>query len=101
MLAARHRQVAFRRVSYLCSDGDLQPHQAWRLIPFIWISIEQDGDPERKVSVPEGYDYELYNRNDIERILGDKASCASPICLLLLVAQSQCGVCFVYHLQRE
>ena len=39
---------------------------------------EQDGDPERKVSVPEGYDYELYNRNDIERILGDKASCAPP-----------------------
>jgi len=27
--------------------------------------------------VPEGFDYELYNRNDIERILGDKAWCIS------------------------
>jgi hypothetical protein len=33
----------------------------------------QDGDPTRKITVPEGFDYELYNRNDIERILGDKA----------------------------
>lgn len=24
-----------------------------------------------------GFDYELYNRNDIERILGDKAWCIS------------------------
>ena len=37
--------------------------------------IVQDGDPSRKVDVPEGFDYELYNRNDIERILGDKAWC--------------------------
>jgi len=33
----------------------------------------QDGDPARKVGIPDGFDYELYNRNDIERILGDKA----------------------------
>jgi reversibly glycosylated polypeptide/UDP-arabinopyranose mutase len=33
--------------------------------------------PSRKISVPEGYDYELYNRNDINRILGPKASCIS------------------------
>lgn len=26
---------------------------------------------------PAGFDYELYNRNDIERILGDKAWCIS------------------------
>ena len=26
---------------------------------------------------PPGFDYELYNRNDIERILGDKAWCIS------------------------
>ena len=29
------------------------------------------------VEIPEGFDYELYNRNDIERILGDKAWCIS------------------------
>lgn len=52
--------------------------EQWRfaLQPY-HIIVVQDGDPERKVSVPEGYDYELYNRNDIERILGDKASCIS------------------------
>ena len=27
--------------------------------------------------MPAGYDYELYNRNDIERMLGDKAWCIS------------------------
>lgn len=27
--------------------------------------------------VPAGFSYELYNRNDIERILGDKAWCIS------------------------
>ena len=30
------------------------------------------GDPSRKVEIPAGFDYELYNRNDIVRILGDK-----------------------------
>jgi len=29
------------------------------------------------IKVPSGYDYELYNRNDINRILGPKASCIS------------------------
>ena len=29
------------------------------------------------IKVPEGFDYELYNRNDINRILGPKASCIS------------------------
>lgn len=37
------------------------------------LIIIQDGDPARKITVPEGFDYELYTRNDIERILGDKA----------------------------
>ena len=30
-----------------------------------------------QVGVPAGFDYELYTRTDIERILGDKASCIS------------------------
>lgn len=53
--------------------------EQWR--PFFQpyhLIIIQDGDPSRpKPFVPAGYDYELYNRNDIERMLGDKAWCIS------------------------
>ncbi|KAF2613628.1 hypothetical protein F2Q70_00007478 [Brassica cretica] len=52
--------------------------EMWR--PFLQpyhLIIVQDGDPTKKIHVPEGYDYELYNRNDINRILGPKASCIS------------------------
>ena len=41
------------------------------------IIIVQDGDPLKQVSVPEGFDYDLYNRKDVERILGDKSWCIS------------------------
>ncbi len=52
--------------------------EQWRpyLSPYHLI-IVQDGDPTKVIKVPEGYDYELYNRNDINRILGPKASCIS------------------------
>lgn len=52
--------------------------EMWR--PFIepyHLIIIQDGDPNITINVPEGFDYELYNRNDINRILGPKASCIS------------------------
>lgn len=52
--------------------------EQWR--PFFekyHLIVVQDGDHTRKVQVPEGFDYELYNRKDIERILGDKAWCIS------------------------
>jgi hypothetical protein len=52
--------------------------QMWR--PFFepyHLIIVQDGDPSKTIKVPEGFDYELYNRNDINRILGPKASCIS------------------------
>ncbi|KAH6802170.1 reversibly glycosylated polypeptide 3 [Perilla frutescens var. frutescens] len=52
--------------------------EMWR--PFFeqyHLIIVQDGDPSKKINVPEGFDYELYNRNDINRILGPKASCIS------------------------
>lgn len=39
--------------------------------------IVQDGDPSKTIHVPDGFDYELYNRNDINRILGPKANCIS------------------------
>ncbi|GLJ17433.1 hypothetical protein SUGI_0303380 [Cryptomeria japonica] len=48
--------------------------------PFFYqyhLIIVQDGDPTKFISVPEGFNYELYNRNDINRILGPKASCIS------------------------
>ncbi|KAF8059966.1 hypothetical protein N665_1223s0024 [Sinapis alba] len=41
------------------------------------LIIVQDGDPSRTINIPEGFDYELYNRNDINRILGPKSSCIS------------------------
>ena len=35
----------------------------------------QDGDPSKpKVTVPEGYSYEIYNRDDIERIMARGAA---------------------------
>ncbi|XP_048429495.1 UDP-arabinopyranose mutase 3-like [Pyrus x bretschneideri] len=52
--------------------------EMWR--PFFQqyhLIIVQDGDPSKVIKVPEGFDYELYNRNDINRILGPKASCIS------------------------
>eukprot|EP01025_Chloroclados_australasicus_P043139 TRINITY_DN4598_c0_g1_i1.p1 TRINITY_DN4598_c0_g1~~TRINITY_DN4598_c0_g1_i1.p1 ORF type:complete len:391 (-),score=36.74 TRINITY_DN4598_c0_g1_i1:361-1416(-) len=52
--------------------------EMWRPFfqPFHLI-IVQDGDPTKKITVPAGFDYELYNRKDIERILGEKARCIS------------------------
>jgi reversibly glycosylated polypeptide / UDP-arabinopyranose mutase len=55
--------------------------------------VIQDGDPNRVVEVPEGFDYELYNRTDIERILGDKAWCIS-------FKDSACR-CFGYMISKK
>ena len=52
--------------------------EMWR--PFFQpyhLIIVQDGDPTKTIKVPEGFDYELYNRNDINRILGPRSSCIS------------------------
>ncbi|CAA7051043.1 unnamed protein product [Microthlaspi erraticum] len=52
--------------------------EMWR--PFFeqyHLIIIQDGDPSKTINIPQGFDYELYNRNDINRILGPKASCIS------------------------
>lgn len=52
--------------------------EMWR--PFFQpyhIIIVQDGDPIKKIHVPEGFDYELYNRNDIEKMLGPDSWCIS------------------------
>ncbi|KAL0855019.1 hypothetical protein Bca101_060171 [Brassica carinata] len=52
--------------------------EMWR--PFFeqyHLIIVQDGDPSRTINIPKGFDYELYNRNDINRILGPKSSCIS------------------------
>uniref|UniRef100_M4E427 UDP-arabinopyranose mutase n=1 Tax=Brassica campestris TaxID=3711 RepID=M4E427_BRACM len=68
--------------------------EMWR--PFLQpyhLIIVQDGDPTKKIHVPEGYDYELYNRNDINRILGPKASCIS-------FKDSACR-CFGYMMSKK
>ena len=52
--------------------------EMWR--PFLQpyhLIIVQDGDPTKVINVPDGFDYELYNRNDVNRVLGPKASCIS------------------------
>ncbi|KAK4362615.1 hypothetical protein RND71_017856 [Anisodus tanguticus] len=41
------------------------------------LIIIQDGDPTKVIKVPEGFDYDHYNRNDINRIFGPKANCIS------------------------
>lgn len=41
------------------------------------LIIVQDGDPTKTINVPPGFDYELYNRNDINKLLGPRASCIS------------------------
>jgi len=52
--------------------------EMWR--PFFepyHLIIVQDGDPTKTIKVPPGFDYELYNRNDINKLLGPRASCIS------------------------
>ncbi|XXG63416.1 hypothetical protein AAC387_Pa05g1616 [Persea americana] len=52
--------------------------EMWR--PFFepyHLIIVQDEDLSNTIKIPEGFDYELYNRNDIKKILGRKASCIS------------------------
>lgn len=84
--------------------------EMWR--PFFQpyhLIIVQDGDPTKTIRVPEGFDYELYNRNDINRILGPKASCISfkdsaCRCFGFMVSKKKyiftidddCFVCFLF-----
>ncbi|GMH42999.1 hypothetical protein BSKO_10921 [Bryopsis sp. KO-2023] len=46
--------------------------QAYHLI------IVQHGPDEAPVQVPEGYDYDLFQRKDIVKVLGQNAKCISP-----------------------
>lgn len=52
--------------------------EEWRpfLEPYHLIII-QDGDPNREITIPEGFSYELYKRPDIENMLGSKAEAIS------------------------
>ncbi|RWW13409.1 hypothetical protein GW17_00022879 [Ensete ventricosum] len=68
--------------------------EMWR--PFFQpyhLIIVQDGDPSKLIKVPEGFGYEFYNRNDINRILGPKASCIS-------FKDSACR-CFGYMISKK
>ena len=53
------------------SIRDLDFLESWRayIAPYHLIII-QDGDPEKVLKIPDWADYELYNRNDIDKILG-------------------------------
>eukprot|EP00413_Alexandrium_margalefii_P026276 CAMPEP_0204575182 /NCGR_PEP_ID=MMETSP0661-20131031/41026_1 /ASSEMBLY_ACC=CAM_ASM_000606 /TAXON_ID=109239 /ORGANISM="Alexandrium margalefi, Strain AMGDE01CS-322" /LENGTH=736 /DNA_ID=CAMNT_0051583775 /DNA_START=116 /DNA_END=2326 /DNA_ORIENTATION=- len=53
---------------------DMHFLEAWK--PFLehaHIIVIQDGDPDVTLHIPQWVDFELYNRNDIRRILGDRA----------------------------
>ena len=53
---------------------DLEFLEIWR--PYIekfHLILIQDGDPSKVLKIPEWANYELYNRNDIEAILGSRA----------------------------
>ncbi|KAG4111038.1 hypothetical protein ERO13_D13G083700v2 [Gossypium hirsutum] len=68
--------------------------EMWR--PFFeqyHLIIVQDGDPSKKIRVSDGFDYQIYNRNDVNRILGPKASCIS-------FKDSACR-CFVYIVSKK
>lgn len=41
------------------------------------LIIVQDGDPKNIIKVPEGFDYDLYNRDDVDKLLGSKSACIS------------------------
>ncbi|KAM1659003.1 hypothetical protein ACFXTN_043104 [Malus domestica] len=57
------------------------------------LIIIQDGDPSKVIKVPDGFDYELYNHNDINWILGPKAFCIS-------FKDSACR-CFSYMVSKK
>lgn len=68
--------------------------EMWR--PFFQpyhLIIVQDGDPSKSIKVPDGFDYDLYNRDDINRILGSRASCIS-------FKDSACR-CFGYMISKK
>ncbi|KAF3970662.1 hypothetical protein CMV_005665 [Castanea mollissima] len=48
----------------------------WWIWPYHLI-IVQDGDPTKVIMVPDGFSYELYNRDDVDRVLGPKVRCVS------------------------
>ncbi|KAM4107696.1 hypothetical protein ACB094_04G165900 [Castanea mollissima] len=41
------------------------------------LIIVQDGDPTKVIMVPDGFSYELYNRDDVDRVLGPEVRCVS------------------------
>ncbi|KAL3695893.1 hypothetical protein R1sor_009969 [Riccia sorocarpa] len=60
----------------ISTSGSLDFLEGWR--PFLknyHLIIVQEGDSPKTVKVPDGFDYELYNRTDAERILGPNARC--------------------------
>lgn len=58
--------------------GDGWQHSSdWLQRPFLrnsWHIPVQDGDPKRQLKIPGWVQYQLYNRDDIDRILGKNRS---------------------------
>jgi len=77
------RQKQLRNISSYYNDvdivipsiRDLDFLEAWKeFFQEFHLVIIQDGNPEKFLKIPPWADYELYNRNDINKILGDKYS---------------------------
>nr|XP_018685801.1 PREDICTED: UDP-arabinopyranose mutase 1-like [Musa acuminata subsp. malaccensis] len=56
------------------------------------LIVVQDGDPSKTIGVPDGFDYELYNRT-----LGPKAACISFNDDDYLRSFLQCGTSTLFH----
>ncbi|KAM1981558.1 hypothetical protein ACFX15_038038 [Malus domestica] len=56
---------------------DLKDDLDIAFLPAYHLIIVQDGDPSNTIAIPDGFDYELYNRKDVNKVLGPKASCIS------------------------
>jgi reversibly glycosylated polypeptide/UDP-arabinopyranose mutase len=54
---------------------DLDFLESWKkFFQYFHLIIIQDGDPKKFLKIPSWANYELYNRKDIDRILGEKYS---------------------------
>lgn len=77
------RQTSELDISYYYKDvdiviptiRDLDFLESWKVFfQSFHLIIIQDGDPDKLVKIPSWANYELYNRNDIKKILGDNYS---------------------------
>ncbi|XP_052295117.1 probable UDP-arabinopyranose mutase 1 [Citrus sinensis] len=60
------------------------------------LIIVQDGDPTKTIRVPEGFDFELYNRNDVNRYVDAVMTIPKVICDHLSLGVKT-GLPYIWH----